>query len=83
MAYDRAFHFYYPDNLDELQLRGCDLIFFSPLQDTKLPEEIDALYFGGGYPEEYAETLSENREMEEAVRQFAAEVCLFTPSAAG
>jgi cobyrinic acid a,c-diamide synthase len=71
VAYDRAFHFYYPDNLDELRLRGCDLILFSPLQDTKLPEGIDALYFGGGYPEEYAERLSENREMQEAVRQFA------------
>ena len=71
VAYDRAFHFYYPDNLDELKSRGCDLIFFSPLQDTKLPEGIDALYFGGGYPEEYAERLSENREMQEAVRQFA------------
>jgi cobyrinic acid a,c-diamide synthase len=71
LAYDRAFHFYYPDNLDEIRLRGCDLILFSPLQDRKLPEEIDALYFGGGYPEEYAETLSENREMHEAVRQFA------------
>ena len=71
VAYDRAFHFYYPDNLDELKLRGCDLILFSPLRDRKLPEDIDALYFGGGYPEEYAETLSENREMEEAVRQFA------------
>ena len=71
VAYDRAFHFYYPDNLDELKLRGCDLIFFSPLQDRKLPEGIDALYFGGGYPEEYAEPLAENREMQEAVRQFA------------
>jgi cobyrinic acid a,c-diamide synthase len=71
VAYDRAFHFYYPDNLDELKLQGCDLILFSPLQDRKLPEEIDALYFGGGYPEEYAEVLSENREMQEAVRQFA------------
>jgi cobyrinic acid a,c-diamide synthase len=71
VAYDRAFHFYYPDNLDELKLRGCDFAFFSPLQDTKLPEGIDALYFGGGYPEEYAETLSENPEMQEAVRQFA------------
>jgi cobyrinic acid a,c-diamide synthase len=71
VAYDRAFHFYYPDNMDELKLRGGDLIFFSPLQDTKLPEGIDALYFGGGYPEEYAETLSENGEMQEAVRQFA------------
>jgi cobyrinic acid a,c-diamide synthase len=71
VAYDRAFHFYYPDNLDELKSGGCDSILFSPLQDTKLPEGIDALYFGGGYPEEYAETLSKNREMQEAVRQFA------------
>jgi cobyrinic acid a,c-diamide synthase len=71
VAYDRAFHFYYPDNLDELKLRGCDLILFSPLQDRNLPEGIDALYYGGGYPEEYAETLAENREMQEAVRQFA------------
>ena len=71
VAYDRAFHFYYPDNLDELKLRGCDLILFSPLQDRNLPEGIDALYYGGGYPEEYAETLAENREMQEAVRRFA------------
>ncbi len=71
VAYDRAFHFYYPDNLDALKVRGCDLIFFSPLQDRKLPEGIDALYFGGGYPEEYAGLLAENREMQEAVRQFA------------
>jgi cobyrinic acid a,c-diamide synthase len=71
VAYDRAFHFYYPDNLDELKKRGCDLTLFSPLKDRKLPKDIDALYFGGGYPEEYAETLAENREMQEAVRQFA------------
>jgi cobyrinic acid a,c-diamide synthase len=71
VAYDRAFHFYYPDNLDELKLRGCNLILFSPLQDRNLPKEVGALYFGGGYPEEYAETLSENREMREAVIRFA------------
>lgn len=71
VAYDRAFHFYYPDNLDELALRGCGLIRFSPLKDRELPEDLNGLYLGGGYPEEYAEGLSDNKEMMEAIRQFA------------
>jgi cobyrinic acid a,c-diamide synthase len=71
LAYDRAFHFYYPDNLDELQSRGCDLIRFSPLEDRKLPEGLNGLYLGGGYPEEYAEALSDNQEMQQAIRQYA------------
>lgn len=71
LAYDRAFHFYYPDNLDELTLRGCDLICFSPLKDRDLPKDLDGLYLGGGYPEEYAETLADNQDMQEAIRQFA------------
>ena len=71
VAYDRAFHFYYPDNLDELALRGCDLIRFSPLEDNELPRNVDGLYLGGGYPEEYAEALAENLEMREAIRQFS------------
>ena len=71
VAYDRAFHFYYPDNLDELSLQGCDLVRFSPLEDRELPRDLDALYLGGGYPEEYAEALADNREMLESIRQFA------------
>ena len=71
VAYDRAFHFYYPDNLDELALRGCDLIRFSPLKDRELPEDLNGLYLGGGYPEEYAEALADNQDMQEAIRQFA------------
>jgi cobyrinic acid a,c-diamide synthase len=71
IACDRAFHFYYPDNLKGLELRGCDLIRFSPLVDRQLPEDLDGLYLGGGYPEEYAEALSDNHEMQEAIRQFA------------
>ncbi len=71
VAYDRAFHFYYPDNLDELTLRGCDLIRFSPLEDRELPKDLDGLYLGGGYPEEYAEALANNQQMQEAIRQFA------------
>ncbi len=71
VAYDRAFHFYYPDNLDELTLRGCDLICFYPLKDRDLPKDLDGLYLGGGYPEEYAEALADNKDMQEAIRQFA------------
>jgi cobyrinic acid a,c-diamide synthase len=72
IAFDSAFHFYYPDNLDELVSQGCELVRFSPLAEDHLPENLDCLYFGGGYPEEYAEALSENRTMIESIRQFAA-----------
>ncbi|MGA2402602.1 MAG: cobyrinate a,c-diamide synthase, partial [Syntrophobacteraceae bacterium] len=72
IASDSAFHFYYPDNLDELVSRGCELVRFSPLAEDRLPGNLDGLYFGGGYPEEHAEALSENRTMIESIRQFAA-----------
>jgi cobyrinic acid a,c-diamide synthase len=71
LAYDKAFHFYYSDNLDELKLRGCDLIQFSPLKDKELPKGVNGLYLGGGYPEEYAEALADNQEMQEAIQKFA------------
>jgi len=71
VARDRAFCFYYEDNLDALRAAGAQIVEFSPLQDAKLPARIDALYFGGGYPELYAGQLNANREMMAAVRGFA------------
>ena len=50
---------------------GGEIIFFSPLEDSKLPDNIDGLILGGGYPELYADKLSENKEMLESVRSAA------------
>ncbi|MCX6992827.1 MAG: cobyrinate a,c-diamide synthase [Kiritimatiellaeota bacterium] len=72
IARDDAFHFYYPDNLEALQAQGAQLVDFSPLKDRMFPEGLDAVYLGGGYPEEYAEELSGNTGMLDALRDFVA-----------
>ena len=72
VARDRAFSFYYQDNFDLLRECGADLIEFSPLSDEQIPEDIDAIYMGGGYPELYAQTLSENSRLLGQIRSFAA-----------
>lgn len=71
-AYDEAFHFYYPDALDELRLAGAELVPFSPLRDAALPEGVGGLLLGGGYPEAHAADLAANTAMRASIRAFAA-----------
>jgi cobyrinic acid a,c-diamide synthase len=71
VAWDAAFHFYYQDLFDALRTSGCEVIFFSPLDDRRLPEGLSGLYLGGGYPELHAERLAENGEMLAAIRAYA------------
>ncbi|MBZ9749835.1 cobyrinate a,c-diamide synthase [Deinococcus sp. HMF7604] len=70
-ALDEAFHFYYPDALDELRLAGAELVPFSPLRDAGLPPGSSGLLLGGGYPEVHAAGLSANVAMRQSVRAFA------------
>jgi cobyrinic acid a,c-diamide synthase len=63
LALDKAFSFYYPEMLEILADMGVEVVPFSPLQDKKLPEELDLLYFGGGFPEVFAQQLADNSNM--------------------
>ncbi len=68
VARDAAFSFYYRENLRMLEDMGATLVYFSPLTDAHV-SGVDALIFGGGYPELYAKQLYENQSMRASVWQ--------------
>ena len=71
VARDEAFCFYYEANLDALRRNGVEIVPFSPLHDKSLPEDLNGLYLGGGYPELYLQELNANESMCRAIREFA------------
>lgn len=69
VAMDEAFTFYYDDNFDIFKRMGIEIVPFSPIRDSKIPD-VHMLYFGGGYPENFLEELSENRSMISSIKEF-------------
>ncbi|MFN3921698.1 MAG: cobyrinate a,c-diamide synthase, partial [Caldimicrobium sp.] len=72
LAYDSAFNFYYPHLLEELS-KKTKIYYFSPLKDEVIPDAAEAVYIGGGYPELFAEKLSQNKRTIKAIKKWVKE----------
>lgn len=68
VAMDEAFCFYYRENLNLIEKMGGQLLYFSPLKDEKLPDDLNGLILGGGYPELLAKDLSANETMRKSIK---------------
>jgi cobyrinic acid a,c-diamide synthase len=68
IAYDDVFHCYFPDAMDDLELRGATVCDFSPLRDEALPADVDIVVIGCGHPERFAAELFQNQCMVLALR---------------
>lgn len=67
IAYDKAFNFYYKENIELLEHMGVEIVKFSPLNDKKVPEA-DCIYIGGGFPEIFAKELHLNESMRLSIK---------------
>jgi len=65
---DAAFSFYYPENLEALKRMGADVVAISALLDKQLPDDLDGLYIGGGFPEVFAAELEENNGLRREIK---------------
>ena len=68
VARDKAFCFYYEDNFEVLRNLGAELVEFSPISDSCIPENTDGLYLGGGYPELHISELLNNVKMRNSIK---------------
>jgi cobyrinic acid a,c-diamide synthase len=69
VAAGAAFTFTYTDTLDALVAAGAEVVPFDPLRDEALPDAVDGLIAGGGFPEVYAADLAANRPLLDDVRR--------------
>ncbi|OMP66740.1 cobyrinate a,c-diamide synthase [Domibacillus epiphyticus] len=69
VAKDSAFHFYYEENIEILRSLGANIHYFSPLAGELIPDDADALYIGGGFPEEFAPLLAAQCEARKSIKR--------------
>jgi cobyrinic acid a,c-diamide synthase len=65
---DRAFWFYYPENLEQLERMGAVMVEVDAISSPELPQ-LDALYIGGGFPETQAQGLADNRNFRKGLKE--------------
>lgn len=68
IAYDKAFNFYYRENIELLKELGLNVKYFSPLEDKEVPN-CDYIYIGGGFPEIFAQELELNESMRKSIKK--------------
>lgn len=71
IAGGRAFTFGYAEHPELLSAAGAEVVTFDPLRDPALPESVDGLIIGGGFPEEHATSLSANSRLRAEVAALA------------
>lgn len=70
---DAAFSFYYPENLEHLERAGAEIVAFSAFDANRIPENLDLLYIGGGFPEMHLDRLEKNRSLMQSIKKAADE----------
>ena len=67
VAFDEAFNFYYPSNLNLLSHLGAEIVRFSPIHDKTIPAGVQGLYIGGGFPEMFVTQLEANQTLRQSI----------------
>ena len=67
IAKDESFNFYYPDTAESLELNSAEVVYFSPVNDKKLPDRVSGIILGGGFPEILADELAKNHHIKKSI----------------
>jgi cobyrinic acid a,c-diamide synthase len=67
IAKDESFNFYYPDTAESLELNNAEVVYFSPVNDKKLPDAVSGIILGGGFPEISADELAKNHYIKKSI----------------